>query len=266
MGTRVGGPRRPSALAEIAGQVNWLLMAAFILVLGVALYACGMPAYTGLATFVFVLVGWLFSLTLHEFSHAAVAFLVGDRSSSTRRYLSGNPLHYINPLLSIVLPLLFVLIGGIGLPGGAVLLQTSHIRDRWRHTAISLAGPGANLVVLLLLVVVYRLSLAVPVLGTTAAAAVAFLAFLQATAIVLNLIPIPGLDGYGALEPYLSYQTRQSFESIRPYGFIIIFVLFLWVPLFNQIFFSAVTQGVGLLGFDPFMIFSGYGNFRFWIH
>ncbi len=265
-GARLNGPRRSSGVAEIAGQVNWLLMAGFVVVLGAALYATGMPAYVGVATFIFVLVGWLFSLTLHEFSHAAVAFLVGDRSYSTRRYLSGNPLHYINPLLSIVLPLLFVLIGGIGLPGGAVILQTANIRERWRHSAISLAGPAANLVVLLLLAVVYRISMAVPALGTTAAAAVAFLAFLQGTAIVLNLIPIPGLDGYGVIEPYLSYQTRQTFESIRPYGFIIIFVLFLWVPLFNQIFFGIVTQGVGLLGFDPIMVFSGLANFRFWIH
>jgi Zn-dependent protease len=258
---------RPSGIATIARSVNWPLFAGFLAVIVVTLYSTRLTAFVGWGTFAFVLVGWLFSLTLHEFSHAAVAFLSGDRSPTTRRYLSGNPLHYINPFLSIVLPLLFLLIGGIGLPGGAVYLQRGLIRDRWRQSAISLAGPAANFVVLVVLTVVYHLGLSLGFLDLNAAAAIGFLAFLQVTAILLNLLPVPGLDGYGVIEPYLSYQTRQAFEVIRPYGFILIFVLFFWVPVFSQLFFGVVFQLLGLTGIDPVVAFNlGFANFEFWRH
>jgi Zn-dependent protease len=257
--------RRRTGLTEIASQVNWLLFAGFLAVLVISLYACRLPGLLGWATFVFVLTGWLFSLTLHEFSHAAVAFLSGDNSLTTRRYLSGNPLHYINPLLSIALPLLFVLIGGIGLPGGAVMLQTGSIYDRRKRSAISLAGPAANFVVLLVLAALYQIGGRLGFLDFGSLAAIAFLAFLQLTAVLFNLIPIPGLDGYGVIEPYLSYQTRQSFEVIRPYGFLIIFALFWLVPAVSGFFFGTVAQVIGVFGIDPFLIGQGFADFRFWI-
>jgi Zn-dependent protease len=260
--SRVGSPK----LRFIAKQVNWALVAGFLAAMAVTLYLTTVPSLVGIGTFCFVLVGWLFSLTLHEFAHAATAFLSGDTSTSTIRYLSANPLHYINPVLSIILPLLFVLLGGIGLPGGAVYLQTQYIHDRNLRSAVSLAGPVANLLVLGALVAILRAGLATGLLGDTSAAAIAFLAFLQLTAVVLNLIPIPGLDGYGALEPYLSYQTRQSFEAIRPYGFLILFALLWFVPLFSTILFGIVDTGLAALGVNPFLRDVGFAQFRFWIH
>jgi Zn-dependent protease len=264
-GARLGRSGGGSPLAEIASQVNWLIFVGFVAVMAVALFATGISGYAGIATFVFVLVGWFFSLTLHEFSHAAVAFLSGDRSYSTRRYLSGNPLNYIHPVLSILLPLLFVVMGGIGLPGGAVYLQSGLIRSPGRRAAVSAAGPAANLVCLLLLAALSQFGIASRLLGVEAAAAVAFLAFLQGTAVLLNLIPIPGLDGYGVIEPFLSYRVRQSFEAIRPYGFIIIFLLFWTVPVFNRAFFSLVLNLLAVVTIRPELASLGYFLFRFWV-
>jgi Zn-dependent protease len=267
-GVRLGGPRRTSGVGEIAAQVNWLLIAGFLAVLALCLYGCGIQGFERIATFGFVLVGWLFSLTLHEFGHAATAFLSGDRSYSTRRYLSANPLLYVHPVLSILFPLLILVLGGIGLPGGAVYLQRGLVSGRGRQSLISLAGPAANFVVLLVLVALFQLANPlgpVHLLSPDAAAAIAFLAFLQVFAIVINLIPIPGLDGYGVIEPYLSYQTRQSFEAIRPYTFIIIFGLFFLVPFVGAAVFSFVESITGLFGIDPIYIFAGYSNFRFWL-
>ncbi|HEV2236542.1 MAG TPA: site-2 protease family protein [Ktedonobacterales bacterium] len=263
-GARLGRSRGASPLAEIAGQVNWLIFLGFIVAMAITLYACNISQFAGVATFLFVLVGWFFSLTLHEFSHAATAFLSGDRSYSTRRYLSGNPLNYIHPVLSILLPLLFVVMGGIGLPGGAVYLQRGLIRSPGRRAAISAAGPAANLVCLLLLAALDQFGSATHLLTIEAQAAVAFLAFLQGTAVLLNLIPIPGLDGYGVIEPYLSYQLRQTFEAVRPYGFIIIFLLFWTVPVFNQAFFGLVERVLAVAQFDPLLWQIGYFDFRFW--
>src|SRR6188474_2888900 len=95
-------------------------------------------------TFAIVLFGWIFSLCLHEFSHAIVAYYGGDYTVKEKGYLTFNPLKYTHPFLSIVLPLLILLMGGIGLPGGAVYIETRLIRSRYWLSAMSLAGPAAN--------------------------------------------------------------------------------------------------------------------------
>ena len=53
----------------------------------------------------------------------------------------------------------------------------------------------------------------------------AFLGFLQVTAFVLNLLPVPGLDGYGALEPHLSPQTQRALQPAKQWGFFILLLL-----------------------------------------
>src|SRR5574339_11953 len=102
-------------------------------------------------TFAVVLIGWIFSLCLHEFSHALVAYYGGDYTVRDKGYLTFNPLRYTHPLFSIVLPLLFLVLGGIGLPGGAVYIERSLIRNRFVLSAMSLAGPASNLLIAILL-------------------------------------------------------------------------------------------------------------------
>ena len=63
-------------------------------------------------TFTIVFFGWIFSLCLHEFSHALVAYLGGDYTVREKGYLTFNPLRYTHPLFSLVLPLLFLVMGG----------------------------------------------------------------------------------------------------------------------------------------------------------
>src|SRR5512139_4306787 len=79
-------------------------------------------AYAGV--FIFVIAGWIVSLCLHEFGHAFTAWRFGDHDVAVRGYLTLNPFKYSSPLLSIGLPLLFIALGGIGLPGGAVYVRT----------------------------------------------------------------------------------------------------------------------------------------------
>ncbi len=88
-------------------------------------------AYVGV--FVFVIAGWLVSLCLHEFGHAFTAWRFGDHDVAVRGYLTLNPLKYSNPMLSIGLPLLFIALGGIGLPGGAVYLRTGFMTSAPAH-------------------------------------------------------------------------------------------------------------------------------------
>src|ERR1051325_10995489 len=163
--------------------------------------------------FIIVFFGWIFSLCLHEFSHAIVAYYGGDTTVKEKGYLTFNPLKYTHPFLSIVLPLLILFMGGIGLPGGAVYIETWRIRNRWWLSAMSLAGPAANGVFALVLAVLLRV---LPASASNILPGLSFLLMLQIWAILFNLIPIPGLDGYGVIEPFL-------------------LVLQIWAILFNLI-------------------------------
>ena len=75
----------------------------------------------------------------------------------------------------------------------------------------------------------------------------AFLGFLQVTAVVLNLLPIPGLDGYGALEPHLSPETQRALEPAKQCGFLILLIVLIAPPL-NQWFFAVVFWFFDLSG------------------
>jgi Zn-dependent protease len=212
------------------------------------------------AVFVFVVAGWLVSLCLHEFGHAYTAWRFGDRDVEIRGYLTLNPLKYANPLLSIALPLAIIAIGGIGLPGGAVYVRTSWMTARQR-TLVSLAGPAANalLAVLLLAVTALFFDSAHGVFWS----GMAFLGFLQVTALLLNLLPVPGLDGYGALEPHLSDDTRRALAPAKQWGFVILFVI-LMVPQLNRVFFDVVFWFVELAGVPERLAMIGGQLTRFW--
>lgn len=250
-GHLVGGlPReafRPSAL--------------FLCVLAVFV-ASGWAAWTGfgnerLIVFLFVVSGWIVSLCLHEYAHAVVAFRAGDTNVAHRGYLTLNPLKYTHPILSFVLPVVFILLGGIGLPGGAVWIDRHAIRGgKVVDSLISLAGPAMN--------VVFTIALVIPVALAsnvfdhhTFWVALAFLAFLQLTASLLNLLPIPGVDGGNAIEPWLSPQWQRGYAHIAPYGLLLLFVL-LWSPVFNSLFFNLVFSIGDALGLPSFLYAEGF--------
>lgn len=212
------------------------------------------------AVFVFVIFGWLVTLSLHEFGHAYSAYRFGDRDVAVRGYLTLNPLKYSQPLLSIGLPLLFIALGGIGLPGGAVYVQTAYMTKR-QKTLVSLAGPAVNLGFAVLLLVLTRLLYDPD--RAVFWAGVAFLGFLQVTAFLLNMLPIPALDGYSALEPHLSPDTQRALAPAKRWGFFILLILLIAPPL-NQWFFGAVYWLFELSGVPPALSSIGGQLTRFW--
>ncbi len=210
--------------------------------------------------FLFVIAGWVVSLCLHEFGHAYTAWRFGDTDVAARGYLTLNPLKYSNPFLSLVLPLVFIALGGIGLPGGAVYLRTGFMTPRQR-TLVNLAGPFANLLLGVALLAATRLFGSADHLAFWIG--VAFLGFLQITALLLNLLPIPGLDGFNALEPHLSPATQRALQPAKQFGFLILLMVLL-APGPNRMFFDAVFRLVDFLGVDPRLAISGIHLIRFW--
>ena len=227
--------------------------------------------------FLLIVSGWVLSLCLHEYAHAIVAYFAGDRGVADRGYLRLNPLKYTHPILSIVLPLVAVILGGIGLPGGAVWVDHQYIRSKAKESLISAAGPATNVVFALLLaipfafgagrdVVLYSDGADGFIVGGSHGAfwvALAALAFLQVTASLLNLLPVPGLDGGNIVQPWLSEPYQRAYNLFAPYGFILLFVL-LWQSKINVWFFTLVGWFSGLLGVPDSMGQIGLEYMRFW--
>jgi Zn-dependent protease len=224
--------------------------------------------------FLLVISGWVLSLCLHEYAHALVAYFSGDRGVADRGYLRLNPLKYTHPLLSIVLPLVAVVLGGIGLPGGAVWVDHAHVRGKLKESLISAAGPATNVVFALLLAAPFALGAGDDALVFTGAGvtlgphgpfwlALAALGFLQVTASLLNLLPVPGLDGGNTLRPWLNQAYQRAYDLFAPYGFMLLFVL-LWQSRVNVWFFDAVGWLAGLIGVPEDLGRLGIEYMRFW--
>lgn len=207
-----------------------------------------------------VLGGWAVSLCLHEFGHAAVAFRGGDRSVREKGYLTLDIRRYTDPVFSVVLPVIFLLVGGIPLPGGAVWINRSAIRSRGMQSLVSLAGPLMNL----LLAVLLTLTVALAPLPTGPAIGLSCLALIQVLAFVLNILPVPGLDGFGVLEPYLSAPTRQFAARVRPWAPIVLFLLIIGLPGLNRLLFQVGGALFTLIGGDLSAASAGYDALLFW--
>ena len=232
-------------LTAIGGVLAWLAGA-----------AVRPLSYAGV--FILVIAGWLVSLCLHEFGHALTAWRFGDHDPEVRGYLTLDPRRYSHPALSLLLPIIAIALGGIGLPGAAVYVRTWFMSPR-RRTLVSLAGPAANLVLAVLLLTPTRLLYDPDHLVLWSG--VAFLGFLQIMAVLLNLLPIPGLDGYDALEPHLSPETQRALAPAKQYGFfILLFVLLAASPWI----FGIVLWFFDFSGVPEVLVSWGNSLTRFW--
>ncbi len=90
-------------------------------------------------------------------------------------------------------------------------------------------------------------------------AGMAFLGFLQVTAFVLNMLPVPGLDGYSALEPHLSPQTQRALQPAKQWAFLILLLL-LFTPQVNRWFFEMVFWFFDLSGVPRGLIWARHGS------
>lgn len=245
--------------AEAVPSFNFLMILLTFVGTGLAIQF-GIGGEKGLA-FVFVMAGWVLSLCLHEFGHAFVAWKGGDHEIPATGYLTLDPRHYVDPIGSIVLPILFTALGGIGFPGGAVFVNQHLLRSPVWQSAVSLAGPAMNLVFLLFLLLLYGLTSED---ADSLRAVLAISALFQATAIVLNLLPILGLDGYGVLRPWLPGSVRDSGDVLAQYSGLVITGLFLFSSAFSRTVFWLGLTITTSLGFEPHDVVFGYGLMRLW--
>jgi Zn-dependent protease len=202
---------------------------------------------------------------VHEFGHALVAYIGGDRSVRASGYLDLNPFRYANVLLSLVMPVAFLLLGGIGLPGGAVYIDRGALRSRAWDSAVSVAGPAGTLVCGLIVTSPFLVPGNQAWLTPTNAGffgALAFLGFIEVIALVLNLLPVPGLDGYGIIRPWLPYSLQGFANQYGQLGILAVFAVLWFVAPVSGAFFQSIFQITGIVGIDPRLIEFGRSNMR----
>ncbi len=225
------------------------------------------PNLARAALVVFVVDGWIISLCAHEFGHALTADLGGDRSVRGNGYLSFNPLKYTHPLLSIIMPLIFMLMGGIGLPGGAVYIQTQRLRAPKWESAVSFAGPAASALMAVIFALPFTLRLintGGPPMPPRLWEALSVVVMLNCAAVLFNLIPIPPLDGFGIIAPVISPSLRAVIASFSMFGLILIFVAFSTSPALSELYWNTVDHMLQTLNVDPLWASLGMSQFMFW--
>jgi Zn-dependent protease len=155
-------------------------------------------------------------------------------------------------------------LGGIGLPGGAVYINLHYLRRPIYGSLVSAGGPVGTAVVLALLMGLFA---AVPELPKTAPvlyAALAFLALLQVTALIFNLIPCPGLDGWGIIEPFLPAPLQALGRRVAPVAILILVAALFFVPGLSRWLWQTIFTVCSTIGLDPRAAFSGLRLFQFW--
>jgi Zn-dependent protease len=158
---------------------------------------------------------------------------------------------------------LFLLLGGIGLPGGAVYINRSALRSRSWDSAVSLAGPVGTLVCgVLIAIFIAAAGRGAWLSHLDFFGALAFLGFIEVVALVLNLLPVPGLDGFGVIRPWLPYSAQSLAIQYGQLGILAVFGALWLIPPVNQAFFGFVLDLSVLLGIDPRLIFTGQLHMR----
>ncbi len=185
----------------------------------------------------------LFSLSIHEASHAWMADRLGDYTARYLGRVTLNPIPHIDPIGTILFPLLqffvhFPLIGW----AKPVPINSAHLRDPRRDQIfISIAGPGANLLASgiafsLLLILKITSTQArrfiefglIPGNGSVLAPVLMILYYAMIINLLLavfNIIPIPPLDGHWILYGLLPANAAAAFQRMGSYGFIILYAL-----------------------------------------
>lgn len=197
----------------------------------------------------------IFAITLHEAAHGYVAKYFGDMTAYAAGRVSLNPLRHIDPVGTILLPLgllvLSKLFGGGIIFGWAkpVPVNFANLRHPKRDMLwVAAAGPGSNLVMAIFWALMIKLAFAFQ--GAAFAQPLALMGaaglIVNVIFMVLNLLPLPPLDGGRIMVSLLPHRLAYKFSRIEPYGFIILIVL-LFAGVLNYVMWPLVSLSVSLI-------------------
>lgn len=192
----------------------------------------------------------IFAITLHEAAHGYVAKHFGDMTAYSQGRISLNPLRHIDPIGTVLVPLITMVLGGI-LFGWAkpVPVNFANLRHPKKDMLwVALAGPGANLIMALIWGAVMKLATVMPESSLALPMALMGKAGITINAVlmVLNLLPVPPLDGGRVAVSLLPSRLAYRYAQLEPYGMIILVTL-LFTGLLNFILWPFIDATIALV-------------------
>lgn len=173
----------------------------------------------------------LFSMVLHELAHGVVAYWLGDETAKDDGRLTLNPVKHIDPVMSILVPVLLYMSGG-PIFGGAkpVPVNTRNLKfGAWGMALVAIAGPITNFLIALVsfLVGYWTGWLNMPgIVGTIFTE----LVLVNLGFGIFNLIPIPPLDGSRVLYALAPDVVREGMEKFEKIGIVVVMILVIAFP------------------------------------
>ena len=195
--------------------------------------------------FIFQIAILLFSVVVHEVSHGAVAYALGDPTAKNEGRLTLNPLSHLDFFGSIVLPIILYMTAGF-IFGWAkpVPYNPYNLKNqKYGPALVGIAGPLSNLIVAVAFGFLIRFSYVLSLPQAFLKIAF-FIAFLNLILAVFNLVPIPPLDGSKILFALLPARSVEFQATLERYG---IFVLLIFIFFFSGIILPIVTFLLRLL-------------------
>lgn len=174
------------------------------------------------------------AIILHEVSHGWVAYMLGDPTAKERGRLTLNPIPHIDIWGTVILPILMVLTTGFAfgyakpVPVNPYLLRKSGVQNGM--LLVGVAGPTTNVLLAIVAAIVGRILFALGSLPNIVLWMVAWFAYINLVLAFFNLIPIPPLDGSRVVQRFLSGRALEVYNSIEPYGFVIVLLLIFALP------------------------------------
>ncbi len=207
----------------------------------------------------------VFGITVHEVAHGWVANQFGDSTARIAGRLTLNPIKHVDPVGTVVVPLLLLFFSGFVLGWAKpVPVDARRLRNPHRDMAIvALAGPVSNLLMAVLWALVVKLALFYHSALGGAAVLLIYMGvagvFINTILCVLNLLPLPPLDGGRVLTSLLPPRWASVVGRIEPFGLVIILILLLTGVLGKILYPTLNFVGLSLnflIGVSPDFFFS----------
>lgn len=199
---------------------------------------------------IFLIIAFILALTLHEFAHAWMSNNLGDTTAKLQGRLSLNPLRHVDPIMTVLLPLLLIIAGSPIIFGAAkpVPYNPWALRyGKWGSAFVAASGPITNLLIAIFF-----------------AGWIKFISLPQATIklfitiiminialAIFNLIPLPPLDGSRILYAIMPTSVRNIMDTIERSGFILILIiLILLFPYINKLMINSINILLNIFGIN----------------